>query len=153
MRYPCRYFWSALRIRRVGSVNLGSENRRVGLPVPAPPPPDVFAFTLYLPGLHLSLHLLSTVSLLFPGSHFLLWEGFRESRRYSRDTHPESYITKSTSIPRITISPFLSGVHLYLYISVKSSRTRLPDSGIGKCIFIELMTSDLRRKASREGLT
>ena len=29
-----------------------------------------------------------------------LWEGYRESRRSSRDTYPESYITKYTSIRR-----------------------------------------------------
>jgi len=29
-----------------------------------------------------------------------LWEGCRESRRYSRETYPESYITKYTSIRR-----------------------------------------------------
>ena len=29
-----------------------------------------------------------------------LWEGYRESRRCSRDTYPESYITKYTSIRR-----------------------------------------------------
>ena len=28
----------------------------------------------------------------------LLWEGFRESRRCSRDTYPESYITEYTSV-------------------------------------------------------
>jgi len=28
----------------------------------------------------------------------IVWEGCRESRRYSRDTYPESYITKYTSI-------------------------------------------------------
>jgi len=27
-----------------------------------------------------------------------LWEGYRESRRCSRDTYPEAYITKYTSI-------------------------------------------------------
>ena len=30
-----------------------------------------------------------------------LWEGYHESRRCSRDTYPESYITKHTSIRRI----------------------------------------------------
>ena len=30
-----------------------------------------------------------------------LWEGYRESRRCSRDTYPESYITKYTSVRRI----------------------------------------------------
>ena len=30
-----------------------------------------------------------------------LWEGFHERRRCSRDTHPESYITKYTSIRRL----------------------------------------------------
>ena len=29
-----------------------------------------------------------------------LWEGYHESRRCSRDTYPESYITKYTSIQR-----------------------------------------------------
>jgi len=29
---------------------------------------------------------------------WLLWEGFRESRRCSRDTYPESYITEYTSV-------------------------------------------------------
>jgi len=29
-----------------------------------------------------------------------LWEGYHESRRCSRDTYPESYITKYTSIRR-----------------------------------------------------
>ena len=29
-----------------------------------------------------------------------LWEGCRESRRCSRDTYPESYVTKYTSIRR-----------------------------------------------------
>jgi len=28
------------------------------------------------------------------------WEGYRESRRCSRDTYPESYITKYTGIRR-----------------------------------------------------
>ena len=28
----------------------------------------------------------------------LLWEGFRESRRCSRDTYPESYITEYTLV-------------------------------------------------------
>jgi hypothetical protein len=27
-----------------------------------------------------------------------LWEGYHESRRCSRDTYPDSYITKDTSI-------------------------------------------------------
>ena len=31
-----------------------------------------------------------------------LWEGYRESRRRSKDTYPDSYITKYTSIRRIT---------------------------------------------------
>ena len=30
--------------------------------------------------------------------HVVIWEGCRESRRCSRDTYPESYITKYTSI-------------------------------------------------------
>ena len=30
-----------------------------------------------------------------------LWEGYHESRRCSRNTHPESYITKYTSIRRL----------------------------------------------------
>jgi len=30
----------------------------------------------------------------------LVWEGYRESRRCSRDNYPESYITKYTSIRR-----------------------------------------------------
>jgi len=30
----------------------------------------------------------------------VLWEGYRESRRRSTDTYPESYITKYTSIRR-----------------------------------------------------
>ena len=33
-----------------------------------------------------------------------LWEGCRKSRRCSRDTYPESYITKYTSIRRSTYS-------------------------------------------------
>ena len=33
-----------------------------------------------------------------------LWEGCRESRRCSRDTYPESYITKYTSIQRLLAS-------------------------------------------------
>ena len=32
----------------------------------------------------------------------ILWEGYHESRRCSRDTYPESYITKFTSIRRVT---------------------------------------------------
>ena len=32
----------------------------------------------------------------------VLWEGSHESRRCSRDTYPESYITKYTSIRRLT---------------------------------------------------
>jgi hypothetical protein len=28
------------------------------------------------------------------------WEGYHESRRCSRDTYPESYITKYTSVQR-----------------------------------------------------
>ena len=31
---------------------------------------------------------------------WLNWEGYHESRRCSRDTYPESYITKYTSIRR-----------------------------------------------------
>ena len=44
------------------------------------------------------------------GSHdtlrvgWLYFEGCRESRRYSRETYPESYITKFTSIRRQTPS-------------------------------------------------
>ena len=34
--------------------------------------------------------------------HIPLWEGCRESRRCSRDTYPESYITKYTGIRRLT---------------------------------------------------
>ena len=30
--------------------------------------------------------------------HHIHWEGYRESRRCSRDTYPESYFTKYTSI-------------------------------------------------------
>ena len=30
----------------------------------------------------------------------IIWEGYREGRRYSRDTYPESYITNYTSIRR-----------------------------------------------------
>jgi len=33
-----------------------------------------------------------------------LWEGYHESRRCSRDTNPESYITKCTSIRRLAHS-------------------------------------------------
>jgi len=36
------------------------------------------------------------------GSTGPLWEGYHESRRCSRDTYPESYITKYTSIRRST---------------------------------------------------
>ena len=36
-----------------------------------------------------------------PHPHPNLWEGYNESRRCSRDTYPESYITKNTSIRRI----------------------------------------------------
>ena len=38
------------------------------------------------------------LSLVSPAVRVVLsgWEGFRESRRYSRDNYPESYITKST---------------------------------------------------------
>jgi len=35
-----------------------------------------------------------------------LWEGFRESQTCSRDTNPESYITKYTSIRRILFYRF-----------------------------------------------
>ena len=34
-----------------------------------------------------------------------LWEGYPESRRCSRDTYPESYITKYTSIRRLWFRP------------------------------------------------
>ena len=34
-----------------------------------------------------------------------LWEGYHESKRYSRDTYPESYFTKYTSIRRLQVSP------------------------------------------------
>ena len=37
-----------------------------------------------------------------------LWEGFRESRRCSRDTYPESYFTEYTSIRRL--NPFYARV-------------------------------------------
>ena len=33
------------------------------------------------------------------------WEGYHESRRCSRDTYPESYITKYTSTRRETLHP------------------------------------------------
>ena len=36
------------------------------------------------------------------------WEGYRESRRCSRDTYPESYITKYTSIRRQTLPGLVS---------------------------------------------
>ena len=32
-----------------------------------------------------------------------VWEGCRQSRRYSRDTYPDSYITKYTSIRRFVL--------------------------------------------------
>ena len=35
-----------------------------------------------------------------PQGHEPLWEGYHESRRCTRDTYPESYITKYTSIRR-----------------------------------------------------
>jgi len=35
----------------------------------------------------------------------LLWEGYRESRRCSRDTYPESYITKYTTYTKIKLFP------------------------------------------------
>ena len=41
------------------------------------------------------------------------WEGCRESRRYSRDTFPESYITKYTSIRRINTHTSLRRINLY----------------------------------------
>jgi len=37
-----------------------------------------------------------------PCGYTSLWEGYHESRRCSRDTYPESYITKYTSIRRLT---------------------------------------------------
>jgi len=43
-----------------------------------------------------------------------LWEGCRESRRCSRDTYPESYITKYTSIRRLPVGVLeaaLSALH------------------------------------------
>ena len=41
----------------------------------------------------------------------LVWEGYRESRRCSRDTYPESYITKYTSIRRLRLRSGGSGSH------------------------------------------
>ena len=35
-------------------------------------------------------------------SHDRLWKGYHESRRFSRDTYPESYVTTKTSIRRLT---------------------------------------------------
>ena len=37
-----------------------------------------------------------------------LWEGYHESRRCSRNTHPESYIPKYTSVQRLPLTPFAS---------------------------------------------
>ena len=33
------------------------------------------------------------------------WDGYRESRRYSRDTHPDSYITNNTGMRRLIPTP------------------------------------------------
>ena len=45
----------------------------------------------------------STCSLLFLVIAGPLWEGYRESRRCSRDTYPESYITKYTTYTNINL--------------------------------------------------
>jgi len=42
-----------------------------------------------------------------------VWEGCRESRRYSRDTYRESYITKYTSIRRETRTTWRSTVFYF----------------------------------------
>ena len=41
-----------------------------------------------------------------------LWEGCRESRRCSRDTYPESYVTKYTSILRVTVGMVAGSLRL-----------------------------------------
>ena len=50
-----------------------------------------------------------------------LWEGYHESRRCSRDTSPESYITKHTSIPRF----HLKRLSIENFLAMKFS-TRFP---------------------------
>ena len=47
------------------------------------------------------------------------WEGFRESRRCSRDTHPESYITEYTQYTKIK-----GGRHRFFGRGVKPSLCR-----------------------------
>ena len=44
-----------------------------------------------------------------------LWEGYHESRRCSRDSYPESYITKYTSLGAARVHvPNAAGPHLLL---------------------------------------
>jgi len=46
------------------------------------------------------------------------WEGCRESRRCSRDTYPESYITKYTSIRRKNLTAKMTNIRLTDYSKV-----------------------------------
>ena len=53
----------------------------------------------YLPQVMMPIKL-PTIDTGLVGSTDFLWEGCRESKRCSRDTYPESYITQYTSIRR-----------------------------------------------------
>jgi len=56
------------------------------------------------PGIRVVMHAPEVPTVLRLGlltQDWLAWEGYHESRRCSRDTHPESYITNYTSIRRL----------------------------------------------------
>ena len=81
-------------------------------------------------------------------------KGFRESRRCSRDTYPESYITEYTSVyeEKEATQRAWEGC-----VPCCTARLRWPPSARSSSlltrerIFVELMTSDHKLKASREG--
>jgi len=58
-----------------------------------------------------------------------LWEGCRESRSCSRDTYPESYITKYTRIRRITFEGPCVGIAAYSDTSLIRNRAPLGPYG------------------------
>ena len=72
-----------------------------------------------------------------------VWEGYHKSKRCSRDTYPESYVIKYTSIRRLKIA----------WKRAQARQTGETNQTVveRERILIELMTSDRKLKASREG--
>ena len=62
-----------------------------------------------------------------------LWEGCRESRRCSRDTYPESYITKYTSIRRLKLGVVYNCDLAWVVERYVEEKKRRPERKLRSC--------------------